>query len=306
MLEAYTTLGYLAALHLPGQAAHPGHRRRLPAPGRARQDRHHARRAVRRPGLARHRRGLERGGVARARHPVPAGRRAVRAAGGDAADLPADVARRRDPVPGPALPAGAAAELAAGADPAAPADHDRRRRASGRRCGWWPATPRPATCSPAPTSARKLDVLRAHCEAEGRDYDDDHQDLLLHLRRRARRARRPARSSTSSARSPELGFQAAIGAVTGRLGRHPAGDHRQRGDPRRRQPVSPGRRGLHPGMPYGASTGTRTPSVLSRCAISPASVVTTAASAWAAVIATRPSTTSDVPAPASSVPTGVT
>ena len=32
---------------------------------------------------------------ARARHPVPADRRAVRAAGGDAADLPADVARRR-------------------------------------------------------------------------------------------------------------------------------------------------------------------------------------------------------------------
>ena len=34
---------------------------------------------------------------ARARHPVPAGRRAVRAAGGDAADLPADVPRRRPP-----------------------------------------------------------------------------------------------------------------------------------------------------------------------------------------------------------------
>src|SRR5512146_3282527 len=56
------------------------------------------------------------------------GRGAVRAAGADPADLPADVARRRDPVRGAALPARPAAEPAAAADPAAPADHDRRRR----------------------------------------------------------------------------------------------------------------------------------------------------------------------------------
>jgi len=119
MLEAYTTLGYLAAstsraklLTLvtgviyrdPGILAKIITTLDVLSGG---------------PGLARYRRGLERGRVARARHPVPAGRRAVRAAGGDAADLPADVPRRRLPVRGPALPAGAAAQLAAAVVPAA-------------------------------------------------------------------------------------------------------------------------------------------------------------------------------------------
>ena len=66
-------------------AARPArHRRHLPLPGPARQDRHHARRAVRRPGDARHRRGLVRARAPRARRAVPAGRRAVRAPRGDA------------------------------------------------------------------------------------------------------------------------------------------------------------------------------------------------------------------------------
>ena len=46
MLEAYTTLGFLAAHHLPGQPAHPGHRRDLPRPGPAGEDGHHSRRAL--------------------------------------------------------------------------------------------------------------------------------------------------------------------------------------------------------------------------------------------------------------------
>ena len=54
-------------------------------------------------------------GGARPRAAVPADRRAVRAAGGDAADLPADVERRRRPVRRQALPAGAHAQLAAAA-----------------------------------------------------------------------------------------------------------------------------------------------------------------------------------------------
>src|SRR6266542_913550 len=62
-------------------------------PGSTREARHHARRAVRRPGLARHRSGVERGGVGRAGHPVPTGGRAVRAAGRDPADHAPDVAR---------------------------------------------------------------------------------------------------------------------------------------------------------------------------------------------------------------------
>ena len=38
MLEAYTTLGFLAAHTLAGQAADAGHRRDLPPPGRAGED----------------------------------------------------------------------------------------------------------------------------------------------------------------------------------------------------------------------------------------------------------------------------
>ncbi len=33
-----------------------------------------------------------------------------------------------------------------------------------RRCGWSRSTRRPATCSPGPDLAHKLDVLRGHCE----------------------------------------------------------------------------------------------------------------------------------------------
>ena len=71
MLEAYTTLGYLAACTSRAKLLTLVTGAGLPPPGRPREDRDHARRAVRRPGLARHRRGLERGGVPRARHPVP-------------------------------------------------------------------------------------------------------------------------------------------------------------------------------------------------------------------------------------------
>ena len=69
---------------------------------------------------------------------------------------------------------------------------------------------------PGPDLARKLDVLREHCEAEGRDYDDIHKTVYF-IFDPARRARRPARSLTSwaawpswasrprSARSPTCG-----------------------------------------------------------------------------------------------------
>ena len=66
---------------------------------------------------------------------------------------------------------------------------------------------------PGPDLARKLDVLRAHCEAEGRDLRRDHASPATSSSTRAPRARRPARSSTSSARSPRWASQAAIGAV---------------------------------------------------------------------------------------------
>ena len=94
-----------------------GRRRPLPAARPVGQGGDDARRAVRRPRVAGHRRGLERGRVARPRLPVPAARRAVRDARGDAPDRARDVAgraRQRGGVRGPALPGDAAAQLAAG------------------------------------------------------------------------------------------------------------------------------------------------------------------------------------------------
>ena len=59
--------------------------------------------------------------------------------------------------------------------------------------------------------ARKLDILRQHCEAVGRDYDTIYKTAYYFSTPR----RGPSGSWTSSARSPRLGFDAAIGAVAG-------------------------------------------------------------------------------------------
>ena len=57
MLEGYTTLGYLAACTSRAALLTLVTGRDLPGARHPRQDRHHARRAVERPGVARHRRG---------------------------------------------------------------------------------------------------------------------------------------------------------------------------------------------------------------------------------------------------------
>ena len=201
MLEAYTTLGYLAACTSRAQLLtlvtgvvyrNPGVLAKIVTT----LDVLSGGRAWLGIGAA-----LERGGVARPGHPVPARRRAVRAAGGGAADLPADVARRRVALPRQALPAGAAAEPPAAAVPAAPADHDRRRRraqdAAARgplRPGLQPV-PRPG---PGPQAGRAARALRGR----GPGLRRDREDLLLPVRRRRRRARTRPRSSTSSAGWP--------------------------------------------------------------------------------------------------------
>ena len=95
---------------------------------------------------------------------------------------------------------------------AAPADHDRRRRASARRCAWWPATPRPATCSPARTWPASWTCCARTARPRGATTT---------------RSRRPATSSSTSAEKgeradavvdqlgalAEMGFGAAIGSV---------------------------------------------------------------------------------------------
>ena len=76
--RAWTTLTALAQ----ATRAHPGrrarHRQHLPPPGGAREHGRHRRRHLRRPARARHRRGLERGGVRRLRHRPAAAEGAVR------------------------------------------------------------------------------------------------------------------------------------------------------------------------------------------------------------------------------------
>ena len=148
-------------------------------------------------------------------HPVPAGRRAVRAAGGDAADLPADVARRPGPLPRQALPAGAAAQLAAGPVPAAPADPDRRLGRAEDAAVRGPLRP---GVQPVPRPRSRPQARRA----------------ARALRRRGPRLRRdPSRPATSSSTSGEKGEKA------GR-GRRPAAARWPRWDSRPRSARSRG------------------------------------------------------------------
>jgi F420-dependent oxidoreductase-like protein len=65
---------------------------------------------------------------------------------------------------------------------------------------------------PGPDLARKLDVLRAHCEAEGRDYDDIIKTCYF-IFDVGRHGEQAAQVTDQLGHLAELGFQAAIGAV---------------------------------------------------------------------------------------------
>jgi F420-dependent oxidoreductase-like protein len=67
---------------------------------------------------------------------------------------------------------------------------------------------------PSPEVARKLDVLRAHCDAEGRDYDDITKTcyFIFDVGEKGEKAGEVVDQLGGLA---EMGFQAAIGAVTG-------------------------------------------------------------------------------------------
>ena len=201
MLEAYTTLGYLAAVTERVRAARVGHRRRLPGAGAARQGGHDPRRALEGSRLARHRCRLERGGVRGSRPALPPDRRAVRAPRGDPADLPADVGRQRRALRGQALPARQHAQLPAVGAAAAPADPHRWRGreedpADGRavRPGVQPLRqPRPR-----PQARRAARPLRRPRPRLRRDRED--RDELRRPRARGREGRRGARPPAPSSR----------------------------------------------------------------------------------------------------------
>jgi F420-dependent oxidoreductase-like protein len=67
---------------------------------------------------------------------------------------------------------------------------------------------------PSPEVARKLDVLRAHCDAEGRDYDDITKTcyFIFDVGEKGEKAGEVVDQLGALA---EMGFQAAIGAVIG-------------------------------------------------------------------------------------------
>jgi F420-dependent oxidoreductase-like protein len=67
---------------------------------------------------------------------------------------------------------------------------------------------------PSPEVARKLDVLRAHCDAEGRDYDDITKTcyFIFDVGEKGEKAGQVVDQLGGLA---EMGFQAAIGAVIG-------------------------------------------------------------------------------------------
>jgi alkanesulfonate monooxygenase SsuD/methylene tetrahydromethanopterin reductase-like flavin-dependent oxidoreductase (luciferase family) len=65
---------------------------------------------------------------------------------------------------------------------------------------------------PGPDLARKLDVLRAHCDAEGRDYDEITKTCYF-IFDVGDRGEKSAEVVDQLGRLAELGFTAAIGAV---------------------------------------------------------------------------------------------
>ncbi len=65
---------------------------------------------------------------------------------------------------------------------------------------------------PGPDLARKLDVLRAHCEAEGRDYDEITKTCYFIFDVGAT-GEKAAQVTDQLGRLAEMGFQVAIGAV---------------------------------------------------------------------------------------------
>ena len=199
MLEAYTTLGYLAACTSRARLLTLVTGVVYRHPGVLAQDRHHARRAVRRPGLAGHRRGLERGGVARAwasrSRRSPSGSSGSRRRSRSACRCGAATSPR---IQGRHYQLERPLNSPAGADQAAPADHDRRRRRAQDAAAGGPLRP---GVQPVPRPRPGPQARRAARALRGRGP-------------RLRRDR--ARPATSSSTPGEKGEQA--GEIVDQLG----------------------------------------------------------------------------------------
>ena len=211
MLEGRTALGFMAAHSQRARLGLHGRRRPLPPARAVGQGDDDARRPVRRPRLARaSARPGTRTRAARPRLPVPAARRAVRAARGHPPDRPRDVAGR-------ARQRGARSRAGTTRPTRllnSPQSLSRPRVPIMIGGGGEQKTLRlvaqyaDATTSSAtgPRIAHKYAVLREHCERLGRDLRRDRAVDPPGRRRRARTAaaarRRRPQSSTASASWP--------------------------------------------------------------------------------------------------------
>ena len=173
MLEGYSVLSFVAAQDRADAARPARHRRHLPAPGPARQDRHHARRrcpaagrcsASARPGTS----------ASTARSACPTRRSRSGSSGSRRPSRSASrcgattTARTRASTTSSPRRSAVRARCSRRARRSSSAAAARR-----RPCAWSRSTPTRATCSARrpPDVRHKLDVLRGHCDAEGRDYD---------------------------------------------------------------------------------------------------------------------------------------
>ena len=81
-----------------------------------------------------------------------------------------------------------------------------------------------------PDFARKLDVLRAHCEAEGRNYDEIEKTVLYNFDV-GEKGERAGQIVEDLHQLAELGAQVAIGSARAVSDLSRPRDHRQRGHP---------------------------------------------------------------------------
>ena len=225
MPESTATLGFLAAADDDGPPRRARQRHHVPQPRPPGQDRRHARRAVRRPGVLRARRGLVRARARALRLGVPARRpRATSCSRTPSQLLPLMWGKGTPPLRRPHASRSprrratrARCRSTCRSSSAAPA--------SGARCASSPATPTPATCSAtADVVARKVAVLHEHCAAVGpRPGDGDGHQPVGGGRSSAARPAPPSATAT------------AVGTVEEQVGRY----RRLRRGRRRRRPSSP-------------------------------------------------------------------
>ena len=181
-----------------GAARHARHRRDVPEPGAARQDRHDPRRHLEGPRRARHRRRVVRAPSTTASASTSRRTRERMDRLEEAVQICRAMFRDEHPsFDGSLLPHRRGAQRAAPDPSGRAADHDRRRAARRRTLRLVAQYADMCNVTGGPdTLAHKLDVLREHCTDVGRDPGRDHDDTAW-----ARSCSRPIADETARVRS---------------------------------------------------------------------------------------------------------